>query len=175
MDRSAYDSYARRQAQGLLDLIPREGLRPLYGRAREWALERGLHDEKDPLATLLRFCEELLPLPPFDLWLKDVARHAEEHLADLRRTPEGRAGDRESVPVESRTITGGDGVEWRAILSLYRAYGVWKGLIRFNRDDDARDLSTAAIFREDDPGEIRTRFRSFDEPALLAFLRSVQP
>ncbi|MDX1566761.1 MAG: hypothetical protein R3223_03105 [Longimicrobiales bacterium] len=173
--RSAYDAYVRRQAREFLDLIPREGLRPLYGRARAWAREQGLHDEKDPLATLLRFCEVMLPLPPFHVWLEDVHRNSDAHVDELRRTPEGRAGDQESVPVETRTFIGGRGDEWRATLSLYRAKGAWRGLIRFRRERDDSNLCTAAIFREDDPEEIRGRFRSFDEPALEAFLRSVEP
>lgn len=175
VDRRAYESYVRRQAQGLLDMIPREGLRPLYGRAREWARENGVHDEKDPMATLLRFCGELLPLPPFHVWLDDVAANAGGHLAELGRSPERDTGDGDSLPVETRSFAAADGDEWLATLSLYRAGPAWKGLIRFHGASGAPTHRTASIFREDDPDEIRTRFRGFDESALLAFLRSARP
>lgn len=37
----------------------------------------------DPLAVLLEYCEELLPLPPFDVWMEDVRRNPSDHLRDL--------------------------------------------------------------------------------------------
>ena len=64
LDRRTYRAYRRRQAGELLRLLPPDALRPLYKRARAWAREDGGHDLKDPMRTLLRFCEDLLPLPP---------------------------------------------------------------------------------------------------------------
>lgn len=175
VDRSAYDAYVERQAQALLELIPRDALRPLYGRAREWARKKGLHDQKDPMATLLRFCGELLPLPPFDVWLEDVARHATGHVADLRHGPGTDESSQESIPVESRSFRGPAGEKWVAALSVFRAGAAWKGLISFHRGSTTPVLRTAPVFREDGVDAIRARFRTFDRPALLAFLRSVRP
>ena len=66
-----YREYRRRQAGSLVSLLPKEGIRPLYARAREWGRKTGMEVEKDPLATLLLFVEELLPLPPLEAWLQD--------------------------------------------------------------------------------------------------------
>lgn len=174
VERSAYDAYVRRQAQELLDLVPREGLRSLYGRAREWARERGIHDGKDPMATLIRYCEEILPLPPFRVWLQDVARNADGHVAQMDRDPDGSVGAEDSLPLETRSFVDA-GERWYAVLGVYRAREAWGGLIRFHRGPDTPVLHTASVFRGREPGEVADRFRSFDDSSLRAFLRSVRP
>ncbi|HKJ02771.1 MAG TPA: hypothetical protein VJ997_09960, partial [Longimicrobiales bacterium] len=69
-----YDAYRRRQATRLVQMIPREAVRPLYRRAREARRLGALGDpgDDDPLALLVAFCQRLLPLPPFDAWLEDL-------------------------------------------------------------------------------------------------------
>jgi hypothetical protein len=59
----------------LLSVLPREAVRSLYGQAREWAGQRGEHESKDPMASLRRYCSEILPLPPFHVWAADFQRN----------------------------------------------------------------------------------------------------
>lgn len=170
--RRSYRAYRRRQAAELLDLVPSEAVRSLYARARSWAVERGQHDEKDPRATLLRFCEHLLPLPPFEVWHRHLLRSGTKS-----RAPSVRSGtvqdDPGVVEVDLRSFRSGD-ARWYATLSLFRGGRAWRGFITFHRGPDTSRLRTATIFREERRGEVRARFREFDEPALRAFLRSVR-
>ena len=82
-----YHGYRRRQAARLLHVMPREAVRELYGEAREWAQARGLHDIQDPMATLVRFAEHLLPLPPFEVWLADREQYPLCHIEDSNEGP----------------------------------------------------------------------------------------
>ena len=84
-----YHGYRRRQATRLLHVMPREAVRDLYGQAREWAKGRGLHDGQDPMATLVRFAEHLLPLPPFEVWLADREQYPLCHIEDSNEGPHG--------------------------------------------------------------------------------------
>ena len=59
--RGHHEAYCRQQVSLLLEIIPRDAVRPLYRRARTWATERGSHEPQDPMATLRGFCRELLP------------------------------------------------------------------------------------------------------------------
>ncbi|HET9947470.1 MAG TPA: hypothetical protein VFQ22_00965, partial [Longimicrobiales bacterium] len=63
---SQYRAYRTRQARRLIQMLPREAVRPLYRRA----IREGFGDESgsDPLGALVRYCESLLPLPPFAEW-----------------------------------------------------------------------------------------------------------
>lgn len=174
VDREAYEAYVRREARGLLDVLPREGVRSLYGRAREWAREAGVHDQKDPMATLIRYCAEILPLPPFSVWAKDVMQNARTHLSRLRADPGGTGDAAGSLPMEARSfLVAGD--RWYAVLGVYRARDAWGGSIRFHRGPDTPVHRTAGIFRGRDPVDVASRFRSFDDASLRAFLRSVRP
>ncbi|MDX1494727.1 MAG: hypothetical protein R3253_11735, partial [Longimicrobiales bacterium] len=74
--RRLYDDYRSRQARALLSLIPRTAVRPLYRRALQ-AADTGGSTQKDPMAILLAFCEALLPLPSFDVWLADRRQNPE--------------------------------------------------------------------------------------------------
>ena len=73
--RGRYDEYCRQQVTLLLEIVPREAVRTLYRSARSWATREGLHESKDPMSTLRAFCRELLPLPPFEIWLSDFEHH----------------------------------------------------------------------------------------------------
>ena len=168
-----YHAYRRRQAAQLLHVIPREAVRDLYARAREWAKERGLHDGRDPMASLKKFAEELLPLPTFEVWLADRERFPLCHLEDYT---ESAHAPRVSRPgkVEEREI-GRDGRRWIGSLNVFREGDVWRGFIRFRERGKTQRYHTANIFREDSATEIRRRFREFDREALGAFLLSVLP
>ena len=77
-----YEQYRRRQARRLLDLLPRDAVRPLHRAASV----RGA--QADPLERLVSFCVEILPLPPFDVWVVDLARHPEAHFRDWEESSE---------------------------------------------------------------------------------------
>lgn len=96
-------------------------------------------------------------------------------------TPERRGGaggnrqpSDDAVAVELRSFQA-SGETWYATLNLRSSGTVCRGFIAFHREDDPKVHRTADIFRERVAGEVRSKFRSFDEPALRAFLRSVRP
>jgi len=171
---SRYREYKRRQSKAMVSLLPKEGIRPLYARAREWGRDTGMEVEKDPLATLLLFVEELLPLPPLEVWLQDRVENLEAHLRDEFESPQAHRRSSPPVTVESRSMDL-DGRRWRATLNLFRRDEVWRGFIAFNPLGAEGKIRTADIFRENDPEEIRERFLSFHNQTLQAFLRSVLP
>jgi len=167
-----YRAYRIRQAQAFLSLIPREAIRPLYSRARAWASETGLPRGKDPLATLLLFIQDLLPLPPIHVWMEDRASNLDAHLQE--EFASGPAHRRPSPPVTvaSRGLEV-EGRRWHATLRLFRRDEAWRGFISFRAAEESDARRTADIFREEDPEEIRNRFLAFHSGTLAAFLRSV--
>lgn len=166
--RRRYGAYRRRHAARLMHLVPREAVRPLYRRARA-----GTEDGEDPLELLLRYCETLLPLPPFDVWHEDLVRSPEAHLQDLDESPDAPTSEAPST-VEVRSIVY-HGRPWLARLKSYRDRGVWRGYIAFADESAGRTHRTAPVFRESDPVALRERFLSFEPVALEAFLRSALP
>jgi hypothetical protein len=168
-----YRAYCRRQGELLPTLIPREGVRPLYRAAREWALDRGIPPGKDPLAILHQYCEEvLLPLPPFEEWV----RHAggdEAGLAALESQSQGSVPLAEPVLVALRRFAHDSG-EWSAGLTVLRRPSGWSGHIAF-ADGAGGTARSADIFLEDDLSEVRARFESLEPHTLSAFLRSALP
>ncbi len=171
--RRRYVEYCQGQASALLGLLPKDAIRPLYRKAREWATARGLHENKDPMATLVRYCRELLPLPPFEPWLDDYELH---RTAYLQLAAEGPLHARtvEPVMVDVREVTL-DGRTWTAGLSLFRDGAVWRGFIGFRQTAADPGVRTAAIFCEEDPKEIRERFTNLAFHTVQAFLRSALP
>lgn len=168
-----YQWYRRRQVARLLHLIPREAIRELYAQARDWAAERGTHDARDPMATLTSFAESLLPLPPFEVWLADRARHPLSHIEDGGDDPRSPM-----VPhprrLEDRRFDYGHR-SWVASLNVFREGAMWRGFLRFREVGHTRRYHTANIFLEDTARKVRERFREFDRGTLGAFLRSVLP
>ena len=166
-----YAAYRRRQARGLVRLLPREAVRPLYRRA----LNQGLGAEAagDPLGALLSYCERLLPLPPFETWREDVHRHATAHLRDLDDSAEAPTADAPTTVVTRRFAF--DGGSWVAHLRSYREGETWRGYIAFEEEHTERVHRTTLIFRENDPVHVRDRFLDFDLASLQAFLRSALP
>lgn len=170
--KARYREYRSRQAQALVSILPQEAIRPLYSRARVWAGEAGIPLGKDPLATLLLYVQEIIPLPPLEVWLADRVAHLDAHLEE--EFASGPAYQRASPPVtvESRGLEM-SGRRWRASLNLFRRDDAWRGFITFRRAGDETGVRTADIFREEEPEEIRDRFLAFHSGTLQAFLRSV--
>jgi hypothetical protein len=166
-----YAAYRRRQARGLIRLLPREAIRPLYRRA----LDEGLGEEttSDPLGALLRYCERLLPLPPFEMWRADLEGHATAHLLDLDDSADAPTAEAPTT-VEARRFEF-ESERWVAHLRSYREGPIWRGYITFEDEEGLRVHRTALIFRESDPVDVRERFIAFDLAALQAFLRSALP
>lgn len=167
-----YRAYRRRQARGLLHMLPREAVRPLYRRALQGVEERQSPDA-DPMETLLVYLERLLPLPPFEVWRADVANAPEAHLHDIGDSADAPAADA-PVTVESRDFSLGDR-SWAAHLRSFRDGDAWRGFIAFEDRSSNRVHRTALIFREPDAVGVRERFLSFEARTLEAFLRSALP
>lgn len=168
-----YLAYRRRHADRLVRLIPREAVRELYGKARNWALEEGVHDSRDPMATLTRFAEHLLPLPPFEVWLVDRASHPIRHIEDSSETSPV-SPPAEPAKIEERRFDY-EGRTWVASLHVFAVGTRWRGFLRFRQSGHSRRYHTAHIFLEKTAREVRRSFRGFDGAALGAFLRSVLP
>lgn len=168
-----YRAYRRRQAARLLQLMPREAVRPLYRRALDSLPAEALPFQGDPLALLTRFCEDLLPLPPLEAWRDDLLRHEDAHLRDLAESVHGPTADAPAT-LEARSVDAG-GRRWRVLLRAFRDDGGWQGMMVFEDEADGASYRTASVFREPDPLELRDRFRSFEPAALEAFLRSARP
>ncbi len=169
-----YQEYRRRQARDLASALPREAIRPLHAKARRWASEIGLRAGGDPLATFTLFLETILPLPPFDVWAHDRAVHLAAHLQEEFGPPRIPTPGTPPVTVESRGVEMG-GRRWRATLNVSRREEAWRGFIAFTPLEGNDPVKTGEIFREDDPEEIRERFRGYHVRTLRAFLRSVLP
>jgi hypothetical protein len=168
---SMYEAYRRRQIRGLVSMLPREAIRPLYRAALE---ARGTAASPgDPLEALVDHCSGLLPLPTFEVWADDLARFPTAHLRDLDDSFDG------PTPAKPAAIAVRDlriaGESWRAKLRVFRAEGAWRGFIAFEGVSVGDDCRTAVIFREATPEDLRERFVAFDGHALGAFLRSCLP
>jgi len=166
-----YEAYRKRQARGLVRLLPREAVRPLYRRALEAGY--GERTPADPVAALVDYCETLLPLPPFEQWCDDLARFPVAHLRDLDDSAAAPTAEAPTT-VEARLFEfGGD--PWIAYLRSFRDGSAWRGYIAFEERQSRRIHRTALIFRETDPADLRERFLGFEPVALEAFLRSALP
>jgi hypothetical protein len=174
--RRRYEAYCRRQASRLVQLMPREAVRPLYRRARDEARRAdALADggETDPLTLLVRYCRGLLPLPPFEVWREDLRRYPEGHFTDLEESADVPTADAPST-MEVRSLEA-RGRRWLAHLRSFREAGLWRGYISFEEEGSGRAHRTAAVFCEADAAALRERFLSFEAAALEAFLRSALP
>jgi len=167
-----YRSYRRAQAAQLLRIVPRAAIRPLYRQARHQGDEAAVG--VDPMELLLRYCEKLLPLPPFDVWRRDEADHPDAYWRSLDESPEAPSPAAPSTMAARRFRH--DGAPWIALLRGFRDADAWRGSIAFRREGDEATLHhTALIFREVGPTELRDRFRDFRPATLEAFLRSASP
>jgi len=167
-----YRAYRSRQARALVSLLPHRAVRPLYARARAWAGKTGTQVGNDPLATLLLFLQEVIPLPPFAVWLRDRSENLEAHLEEEFTSAPAHRRVSPPVMVESRGMRLGE-APWRASLSVFRRDEAWRGFISFRPLGEGPAVRTADIFREENPEEIRNRFHSLNAHTLQAFLRSL--
>lgn len=174
--RARYAGYRRRQAARLVQMMPRDAVRPLYRKAREAAARADALSEEgaaDPLALLVRYCEGLLPLPPYEVWVQDLQRHPDGHYADLEDSVDGPTADAPStMGVRAMTVRGRP---WLASLRSFRDADLWRGYITFREEGSERVHRTASVFCEEGPAALRERFFSFEDGALEAFLRSSLP
>ena len=192
--RALYQRYCDNEARELLVLLPREGLRALWGRARERASapEEGGDGSNpgelplDAFELLRAEARDILPLPPYDVWLKAyvTGRAAFLERMGIATAPERRG----PVTVAVRPVN----AIWWAHLNMEGCDRGWVGHIAFHTGADAIlcDAAdpegtagtlrggggrTTDIFRGESPDEIRDRFRGFTTQTLEAFLRSVTP
>lgn len=166
-----YRAYRRRQARGLIRLLPRDAVRPLYRRALASGVSS--HDRNDPLDVLVRYCEHLLPLPPFETWKRDHLSYPLAHLQELDESAEAPSA-KAPATLEARFVEH-DGRRWLAHLRSFREGSVWRGFIAFEDAHSRRAVRTTVIFRETTAADLRARFLEFDVGALRAFLRSCLP
>jgi hypothetical protein len=174
--RARYAAYRRRHAARMLQMVPRDAIRPLYRRARLEAVGAGggpAPEADDPLALLVGYCGRLLPLPPFDVWREDFARNPDAHFADLEDSLDGPTPEAPST-MEVRDLDIG-GRPWTAHLRAFQEGGFWRAFISFEEGGTGRLHRTASVFYERDAAELRDRFLSFEPEALRAFLRSALP
>ncbi len=176
--RGLYERYCDHETRALLQLIPRDGLRALYRAARSASVHPEEEAEvqggsqlltQDSLAMVVRYARELLPLPPFHLWLDAYLDDRDPFLAALgiEATPDRP----DPVLVDVRAVDGG----WMAGLHLFHREDEWRGFLQFTREAGRPGHRTADIFRGEAPAEVRARFREYSEATLKAFLRSVLP
>jgi hypothetical protein len=137
-------------------------------------MDIGLHESQDPMATLLAYCERLLPLPPFDVWRADYNSHRLAYMEELSRPPL-EAVQAEPVMVSVRGIHPADEPTWYATLFVGHDGSDWRGHIAFHNDATAGAQRTTDIFIEDDLDAIKSRFADFSDATLVAFLRSTLP
>lgn len=169
--RAEYRRYRIRQARGLVRMLPTEAIRPLYRRAL--ARHGRARAAADPLGILVEYCERILPLPPFDVWMQDVILHPSEHLHDLDDSADAPTA-RDPATIEARLFEH-DRAPWVAHLRSFRDGVVWRGYIAFEDQRNGDVHRTALVFREADPADLRERFLSFEPDTLEAFLRSALP
>lgn len=166
--RRQYAEYRARQGQALVYMLPPEAVRPLLRRIHRRSKAPDLAE--DPLGALAEFCSEMLPLPPFDVWLRDVRAHPDAYLESLD-APAAAPTVSAPATLEARRFDRA-GRTWIARLRAYRDEDAWRGFIVFQADGSDRVQRTSLVFREDGPREVRERFLSFEAAALESFLRS---
>ncbi|MDT8341963.1 MAG: hypothetical protein RQ751_10665 [Longimicrobiales bacterium] len=189
--RERYAAYRRAQGRELLNVIPREGVRSLLRHLRASG-DASVDAARGPtpragraeasveadggalLEWLAARCEALLPLPPFEVWVRDFQGGREEYASEPGPPLAPSAPDGSPVAVEVRSLRHA-GEAWVAALAVRPAAERWVGHIRFHREGDPGAVTTGEIFREDSPVQVRERFRSFDPHTLSAFLRSALP
>lgn len=179
-----YEQYRSCQADAFLRLVPPQGVRPLYGAAREWAKENGHYDHRSPMTALIAFVKHRLPLPPLEVWAEDQAGHPVAHLLESRPSSGDGLDSREPLVVR---VLETEKEIWRVGLHVFSAETSWRGYMSFRpvsaRSRGARQRSvgrrsvyrTADIFAERDPHVIHHIFSGYESSTLEAFLRSVLP
>jgi hypothetical protein len=177
--RQRYERYRQQQGRDLLPLIPREGIRALLRhrveRSRPIQGWGNGSDELEPdfaMEELAAVCADLLPLPPFEVWLADFRSNRAAHLENDgsgRRGPVGPDGAPVTIAVRSFLH---DGEAWTAELVVREDPPDWCGRLHFHRGGTEPLARTGEIFRDAQASLIRERWRRFDDRSLEALLRS---
>ena len=167
--RAQYKSYRKRQARGLVRMLPLEAVRPLYRRA----LNNTELGGSGPLEVLVQYCEHILPLPPFEVWVADRSGHQDEHLRDLAEAAEVPTAESPAT-LEVRSFSY-EGTSWVAKLSAFRDEVTWRGFMAFESEHSIEVYRTALVFSESEPVDVRKRFLELEVNTLGAFLRSTLP
>lgn len=168
-----YRRYRIQQGRELLTLLPREGIRALL--RQRIASAPATSGSGLAMEELAHVCAELLPLPPFAVWLQDFQEHRRAHLEVDHLGPSGPEGPQGApVTVAVRSFLA-DGEGWTAELVVRPEGERWCGVLHFHRGEGAPVARTGDIFSEVRPEEVRARFRAFDDHTLRAFLRSSLP
>lgn len=170
--RAGYHAYRIREARALVGLLPREVIRPLYREALK-GVDPDDDAVGDPLAVLMDFCESLLPLPPFEVWQRDIEQNPAAHLHALDEAPDAPTVAAPET-LEARSFES-RGLRWVARCRAFRDGDAWRGFITFQASVGGPAHRTTLIFRESDAAVLRERFLGFDLVALEAFLRSTLP
>lgn len=179
-----YEEYRSGQAAAFLRLVPPDGVRPLYGAAREWAKEHGHYDHRAPMTALIAFLKYRLPLPNLEVWAEDQARHPVAHL--IAGWSSSGGGPVSTEPIAVRVLESPSDT-WRVGLHVFADDSSWRGYMSF-RPVGARTRTsqgstgerrsmyrTADVFAERDPHIIHDIFTAYELRTLEAFLRSVLP
>ncbi len=164
--RALYERYRRGEAQELLSLIPREGLRSLWRHHRR-ATGSEPSREGASLEELREVAEEILPLPSYEVWVRSYLRDRRPYL-DRMGVPAAPSRP-DPVTVSTREVRD----EICAHLHLRRSDRAWVGFMSFHGPALTSSHRTGEIFRGEAPDEILDRFHEFTRPTLEAFLRSV--
>jgi hypothetical protein len=178
--RDRYLAYCSDQGRELLNIIPREGVRSLL---RHFRLNGGVSpfvnkvedpEDRGTLYWLAERAMEILPLPPFEVWVQDFHLSRFEYATVPGPPMAPEAPDGEPVTVELRNIQR-DAEEWVAALAVRPRAQDWVGHIRFHSPGVSQVFTTGEIFQESNPTDVRQRFRDFDDRTLGAFLSSTLP
>ncbi|TVP55746.1 MAG: hypothetical protein EA351_09785 [Gemmatimonadales bacterium] len=164
--RALYERYRRCEAQELLALIPREGLRSIW-RHRRAETRHEPPREGASLEELREVTEELLPLPPYEVWVRSYLSDRRPYLQRMGIPAAPARPD--PVTVSTREMRD----EIWAHLHLRRSDRGWVGFMSFHGPATNSSHRTGEIFRGDGPDEILDRFHEFTRPTLEAFFRSV--
>lgn len=164
-----YHAYRRRQARRLVSILPKDAVRPLY-RAALAHMDATTGEGADPLSVLMEHCVTLLPLPPFEVWLADLAHHPEAHFEDWDEAVDAPS-PADPATLAARELIRGD-ERWRVALCAYPHDGAWRAHLSFTGPALHDSHRTAPVFRELSAEALRDRFMDFDATSLEAFLRS---
>ena len=174
--RALYQRYCETEARELVELLPREGRRSLL----RGALSRSGAGGALSVDLLLEEARELLPLPPYEVWVRSYLADRNVYLSrmGIPAVPERPS----PVTVDVHPVGNG----WWATLNLARSGEGWLGHVSFHPDPESAVSAgrggggaavhpacrTAEIFRGEDPEELRARFHGLGRHALEGLLRS---
>lgn len=165
--RRLYEQYCRVERDELLALVPREGLRRLWRVARESESESERPVCLPSTERLRAAAARILPLPPYDVWLRSYLKDRAPYLERLG-VPAAPSRT-EPVTVATRPLADDLWVH----LDVVHGDAGWKGFLSFHGSRVRSGLRTTEVFRSGEPDEFRARFREFTRPTLEAFWRSV--